>query len=997
MAEMISSAATGVLGSVIDKLAAMLNDKYNLARDVKQGIRSLQDELRTMEAMLLRLEDKDDDQIDPLAKDWRSKVRELSYDIEDCIDRFVLNHSHGDGGSTANFVHKAIQMVKTLFKDRGIAEEIRRLKRLVSEQSERGKRYYDINQCLLASSSQPVLLDPRAPALFQEARDLVGIDAPREEIISLLRCEDKEHKVVSIYGIGGQGKTTLAMEVYNKITEAAFDSRAFVSVSQTPDMKKLLRDILSQISQRHCDQPQMLETVEQLIRTVKECLKDKRYFILIDDIWNVDAWELVRSALSHNDNGSRIITTTRIELVAKSCCTGIAAQMYQAKPLSHEDSQRLFFKRLFLSGDDCHPDLRKVSDDILKKCCGLPLAIISIACLLANRSKAVDVWVNVLRSIATAVDKDSPIDKMKRILLLSYVDLPHHLKSCLLYLTEGLIPGQDRESMEQLGRSYLNELINRSLVQPTKVGGHGAIVKQCRVHDVILDFIVSKAEEDNFVTIWNGQLKYLKSSKLPEDIEKLQRLETLDMRWARLENLPTCIIQLHKLVRLFVHSSVRLPDGIGSLQALEELSTINLGIQSLKFIQGLGDLTNLKLLKIDWSCSTELRDMEDHKEACISTLSRLFNHLRELRVWQSHPATCSFMASCVPTSPPLQQLVLNTRDLNRVGPQISSLVNLTRLRIRVLGEADKDGINILASLPMLLSLTVGLFNDEEGDSGNVYPRHAISRQGFQRLLKFHFHCFWCDLALEFEPGAMPKLQRLKLGLMARCQFKYGEGGLVLGLQNLAGLKHLAIDINCDAAVADEGHKKACTSLLSKLFTRLRELRMWGSDADATRPFMSSCVPTSPPLRKLVLNTRDLNCMGPQISSLVNLTRLRIFVRGEAGKEGTNILASLPMLLSLTVGLFNDKDGDSGIVYQRNAINPQGFQRLLKFHFRCYWCDAALEFEPGAMPKLERLKLHLMARCQFKWEGGLVLGLQNLAGLKHVDVDVDCSAAVADEV
>ncbi|XP_066333599.1 disease resistance protein RGA5-like [Miscanthus floridulus] len=881
MAEMISSAATGVLGSVIDKLAAMLTDKYNLARDVKEGIRSLQDELRTMEAMLLRLEDKDDDHIDPLAKDWRSKVRELSYDIEDCIDRFVLNHSHGDGGSTANFVHKAIQMVKRLFKDRGIAEEIRRLNRLVSEQSERGKRYYDINQCLLASSSQPVPLDPRAPALFQEARDLVGIDAPREEIISLLRCEDKEHKVVSIYGIGGQGKTTLAMEVYHKITEAAFDSRAFVSVSQTPDMKKLLRDILSQISQRHVDQPQM-------------------YFILIDDIWSVSAWELVRSALPVNDNGSRIITTTRIEAVAKSCCTGIAAQMYQAKPLSHEDSQRLFFKRLFLSGDDCHPDLRKVSDDILKKCCGLPLAIISIAGLLANRSKAVEVWVNVLRSIA-AVDKDSPIDKMKRILLLSYFDLPHHLKSCLLYLSvfpedslidcqqlillwvaEGLIPGQDRENMEQLGRSYLNELINRSLVQPTKVGGHGATVKQCRVHDVILEFIVSKAVEDNFVTIWNGngfsknyssnkirrlsiqkdissraeeiakmiknggqirsinifgsnsvlvnkhateflnsqvlrvlniegvvgecslgnvkslgQLKFLRidnkfsASKLPEDIEKLQRLETLDVRWAMLENLPTCIIPLHKLVRLFVHASVRLPDGIGSLRALEELSRIDLGIQSVKFIQGLGDLTNMRILEIGWSYSRK-----DHKEAWISTLSRLFRHLRELRVWRSEPdATCSFIASCVPTPPPLQMLLLHTHNLNRVAPQISSLVNLTRLRIFVRGQAGKEGMNILASLPMLLSLTVTLSNDQAG------ILYAISRQGFQRLLKFHFRCDWCDEALEFEPGAMPKLQRLKLELSASGKFKFGEGGLVLGLENLAGLKHLAI--NCSAAFADE--------------------------------------------------------------------------------------------------------------------------------------------------------------------------------------------------
>ena len=128
---------------------------------------------------------------------------------------------------------------------------------------------------------------------------------------------------------------------------------------------------------------------------------------MIDDIWSESAWDLVRSALPVNDNGSRIITTTRSKAVANKCCTGIAAQMYEAKPLSDEDSQRLFFTRLFFSGDDCHPDLRKVSDDILKKCCGLPLAIISIAGLLANRSKTLEVWVNTLKSIAAAVDKDS--------------------------------------------------------------------------------------------------------------------------------------------------------------------------------------------------------------------------------------------------------------------------------------------------------------------------------------------------------------------------------------------------------------------------------------------------------------------------------------------------------------------------------------------------------------------------------------------------------------
>jgi ATPase subunit of ABC transporter with duplicated ATPase domains len=269
MAEVMASAATGVMGSVIGKLTAMLGEKYQLARDAEEGIRFLKEELSTMDAVLQNLAEKDDDQIDPLAKDWRSKVRELSYDIEDCIDRFRLNHSHG--GSKANFVRKAVRKVKILLQDRGLAEEIQKLKSLVIEQSERAKRY-DIH----AASPQPVLLDLRAPALFAEARDLVGIDGPRKEIIELLTCEEMQHKVVSIYGTAGQGKTTLAMEVYRKITEA-FDCRAFVSVSQTPDIKKLLRDILSEISNNQFDDQTERWEMEQLIRNMRDYLIDKRY------------------------------------------------------------------------------------------------------------------------------------------------------------------------------------------------------------------------------------------------------------------------------------------------------------------------------------------------------------------------------------------------------------------------------------------------------------------------------------------------------------------------------------------------------------------------------------------------------------------------------------------------------------------------------------------------------------------------------------------------
>ena len=70
MAEvMASAAATSVMGFVIGKLAAMLTEKYKLVKDVERRIRFLQEELSSMDAVLQMLAEKDDDQIDPRAKD----------------------------------------------------------------------------------------------------------------------------------------------------------------------------------------------------------------------------------------------------------------------------------------------------------------------------------------------------------------------------------------------------------------------------------------------------------------------------------------------------------------------------------------------------------------------------------------------------------------------------------------------------------------------------------------------------------------------------------------------------------------------------------------------------------------------------------------------------------------------------------------------------------------------------------------------------------------
>ncbi|KAF0933726.1 hypothetical protein E2562_019204 [Oryza meyeriana var. granulata] len=122
-----------------------------------------------MNAVLQRLADMDDDQINIQTKEWRNKLWE--------------NHQFGD--------------------------EIKALKARVLEEKERHERYKIEDQ--LTTLPQPVRLDPRLPALYEQAKNLVGIDMPREKIIGWIKSEEKELKVVSIFGTGGLGKTTLAM------------------------------------------------------------------------------------------------------------------------------------------------------------------------------------------------------------------------------------------------------------------------------------------------------------------------------------------------------------------------------------------------------------------------------------------------------------------------------------------------------------------------------------------------------------------------------------------------------------------------------------------------------------------------------------------------------------------------------------------------------------------------------------------------------------------
>jgi hypothetical protein len=246
-----------------------------------------------------------------------------------------------------------------------------------------------------------------------------------------------------------------------------------------------------------------------------------RYLIVIDDIWDASAWNIIKCALPENTNGSRVITTTRIEAVAIACCTNHIEFVYKMKALCDQDSRSLFFKRIFGSEDMCPTYLNEVSSEILKKCSGLPLAIITTSSLLANQPNKLkkEQWEYVRKSLGSNFEVSPSLEGMRQILNLSYINLPHYLKTCMLYLgiypedytidkndlirqwvAEGFICKDRGIDPQDIAKIYFNELINRSMIQPVDTDYNG-VVMSCRVHDMMLDLILHKSREENFVTI----------------------------------------------------------------------------------------------------------------------------------------------------------------------------------------------------------------------------------------------------------------------------------------------------------------------------------------------------------------------------------------------------------------------------------------------------------------------------------------------------------------
>ncbi|CAI9117747.1 OLC1v1019219C1 [Oldenlandia corymbosa var. corymbosa] len=278
------------------------------------------------------------------------------------------------------------------------------------------------------------------------------------------------------------------------------------------------RDVLSIVGMPGIGQFEVLTsdiiklTDHDLMSKLRRTLLRNKYLVVLDDIWDIAAWNDLEKCFPDDSNGSRILITSRNQNVISKIKPD--SEPHLIRKFSDAESWKLLQDRIF-KGSSCPEELLDVGMEIAQHCQGLPLAVVAIAGILQKLEYKKDLWGNVLKSLRSEIISNSE-NRCMEILELSYKHLPPHLRACFIYLgvfpqdkdipvsklmyfwmAEGFIQEAELKSLEDVAEEYLMELINRSLVNIDKTRSNGK-VKSCRLHDLLHDMCRLKAKEENF-------------------------------------------------------------------------------------------------------------------------------------------------------------------------------------------------------------------------------------------------------------------------------------------------------------------------------------------------------------------------------------------------------------------------------------------------------------------------------------------------------------------
>ncbi|QHO52017.1 Putative disease resistance RPP13-like protein [Arachis hypogaea] len=546
---------------------------------------------------------------------WLDSLRDALYTADDLLDRLFIK---------AEIRNKA-RIRRPHFLDLSVRKMVTKIEDVVKriEDLEKLKHTIGLEKIQTGGSSW------RPPSTSLVKGNVFGRDDDQQALMKMLNDNNHHNlSVISIVGMGGVGKTTLAQWLYNnKDLMHRVDLKAWICVSDNFDVVETTKNVIKGISSGVCS----LDSFDLLQQYLKEKLSKKKFFIILDDVWSEDAhkWNSFITPFQHGRKGSTILLTTRNENVGPTVQN---YSSYSLKGLSNDYCWSIFAYNASFPESNGSSELEEIGRKIVERCDGLPLAAETLGRLLRSERRAEE-WNNILWS---DIWEFSPANsKIVPALLLSYHHLSTHLKHCFVYCSlypkdhkfdkdelvllwiaeDFLQPPRRGQTLEEVGCQCFDDLVSRLFFKLVENDDEKYFVMHDLMHDVATflagDLYCRFSEElgeKEEMSILTRYLSY--DHSIPEKTcssSKIESLRTLlhinheSRFWKARATLPCDILSKNKYLRVLSFDRLNIfPDSTDKLIQLRYLDLSWSDIEVLP--ESLCNLCNLQTLKLE-GCS----------------------------------------------------------------------------------------------------------------------------------------------------------------------------------------------------------------------------------------------------------------------------------------------------------------------------------------------------------------------------------------------------------